>query len=214
MLLLLLAALAAAHGTDQNMTTSGTHPNGFQTFILDGIWGSHKRWEKLRARVEAEVGPCQIWHYDNSGATSLEMLGRKLAVELAATGTPFNIIGYSMGGLVIREALRQFPNLPAKHIALLNSPHGGTLCAHLLPLAACRDMRPGSPFLRRLDASPWTYRAIATWCPGDLMVVPGASARWSKATLNIRSDVPAHIWPVVSSDIHSQVITFFTTSAE
>ncbi|HEY5813609.1 MAG TPA: hypothetical protein VIT23_13255, partial [Terrimicrobiaceae bacterium] len=45
-----------------------------QTLIIDGIWGSHKRWERLRSRIAKEVGPCKIWRYDNSGRASIESL--------------------------------------------------------------------------------------------------------------------------------------------
>lgn len=178
------------------------------TFILDGIWGWHSRWESLRLRVEESVGPCKIWHYDNTGRTSLEVLGSRLAAELAALEEPFHLVGYSMGGLVVREAMRQAPGLPLQRSVLLHAPHCGTMTALLLPLAACREMRPGSSFLRRLEAEPWERETLATWCPGDLVIVPGVSARWHKASRHIRSDVPAHAWPVVSPSLHRAVIRF------
>ncbi|HEU4678459.1 MAG TPA: hypothetical protein VFS35_02985, partial [Terrimicrobiaceae bacterium] len=77
-----------------------------KTIIIDGIWGSHKRWERLRGRIEKEVGPCAIWRYDNSGRTSIESLASALTQELKRAKHPVNLIGYSMGGLVVREALR------------------------------------------------------------------------------------------------------------
>ena len=181
-----------------------------QTFILDGIWGSHSRWERLRARIETEVGPCRIWRYDNSGFTSLEAVGRKLSEELEAAGTPLNLIGYSMGGIVIREALRQDPALPVRRVALLHSPHAGTLSANLLPLTACREMRPGSAFLRRLDAAPWSLPTFVTWCPWDLMILPGRSARWHRSTEALRADFPAHDWPIRSKIIHQAVLRFLS----
>ena len=82
-----------------------------RTLILDGIWGSHSRWERLRSRIAADVGPCTIWRYDNSGRTSIESLGSALASELHRMNVPVNLVGYSMGGLVIREAFRQMPGL-------------------------------------------------------------------------------------------------------
>lgn len=184
-------------------------PTGARNFLLDGIWGFPPRWEKFRARIDREVGPCRLWHYDASGRTSLEVPARQLAEEVARTEGPVNLIGFSMGGLVIREALRQAPNLRVQRIVLIHSPNKGSLQGHLLPmLPACREMRPGSAFLRRLDAEPWTLPTLVTWCPWDLMVVPGGSACWEKATRRIRSDVPAHAWPVVSPGIHSAVVRF------
>ena len=97
-----------------------------QTFILDGIWGSHSRWERLRCRIAAEVGPSRIWRYDNSGRASIESLGAELASELKRVNAPINLVGYSMGGLVVREALRQTPALKVRRVVLLNSPNYGS----------------------------------------------------------------------------------------
>jgi triacylglycerol lipase len=182
-----------------------------QTLILDGIWGSHSRWERLRSRIATEVGPCKIWRYDNSGRTSLESLGAALSSELRVNDVPVNLVGYSMGGLVIREALRQAPGLKVRRVVLLNSPHYGSAAALFLPLSACREMRPGSPFLKRLNAATWTYPTLATWCPLDLMVIPGSSGRWRNASIVLRSDVPMHIWPVVSVAIHRSVTSFLAS---
>lgn len=178
------------------------------TLIVDGIWGWHTRWGRLRQKIETDVGPCQIWRYDSSGRLTLQMLGARLAADLRALDGPFNAVGFSMGGLIIREAMRQDPDLPLQRVAFLNSPHRGSLAAYFLPLAACRDMRPGSPFLRRLNAAPWDHPTLVSWCPGDLMVLPGWSARWSRATQIVRTDIPAHDWPVISGTLHRKVILF------
>jgi triacylglycerol lipase len=182
-----------------------------RTFILDGIWGSHSRWERLRGRIAAGVGPCTIWRYDNSGRASIESLGAALAAELKRIDAPVNLVGYSMGGLVVREALRQMPGLKVRRVALLNSPNYGSASACLLPLSACREMRPGSAFLRQLNAAPWTYPTLATWCPYDLVVFPGSSGRWKKASIILRSDVPMHLWPVMSVEIHRSVTAFLAS---
>ncbi|MFZ4775284.1 MAG: hypothetical protein ACOYM3_07980 [Terrimicrobiaceae bacterium] len=178
------------------------------TYILDGIWGSHSRWEILRARIEKTIGPCRIWRYENSGCTSLKTLGTGFREELRKVKSPINLIGYSMGGLVVREALRSAQDLNIRRTAFLHCPHGGSLVAHLLPLAACREMRPASNFLAQLNKEPWNIRTLATWCAWDAVVVPGCSARWSRAATQIRSPIPAHAWPVISPAIHRAVIRF------
>lgn len=180
------------------------------TFILDGIWGSHRRWEMLRRRIEASVGPCRIWRYENSGRTSLKVEGARLRETLEATPGPVNVIGYSMGGLVIRSALRVTAGLDVRRAVFLHSPHGGSLTARALPFAACREMRPGSCFLAELDAAAWTIPTLATWCPFDAVVVPGHSARWNRADFTLQSLIPAHAWPVVSIQIHLAVTNFLT----
>lgn len=180
-----------------------------ETVIIDGFWGWHTRWESLRRRVEKNVGPCRIWRYDNSGRVSIEKLAAQLVSDLHELKVPFHAVGYSMGGLVVREAMRQDPSLRLQKAVMLNSPHRGSLVANFVPmLPACREMRPSSEFIRRLEAAPWQYPTLVTWCPGDLMVLPGHSARWSQATVTVRCDVPAHEWPVISGGIHRSVITF------
>jgi pimeloyl-ACP methyl ester carboxylesterase len=182
-----------------------------QTLIIDGIWGSHQRWERLRSRIAKEVGPCTIWRYDNSGRVSIEALGRALSSELTQLNGPVNLIGYSMGGLIIREAIRQNSELRVEKVALLNSPNHGSAVAFLVPLSACREMRPGSAFLRQLNAAPWKYPTLVTWCPYDLMVFPGSSGRWEKASVLLRSDVPMHLWPVFSVEIHRSITAFLSS---
>jgi len=185
--------------------------NSTQTLIIDGIWGSHRRWERLRSRIAKEVGPCTIWQYDNSGRISIEALAKALSSELRQLDVPVNLIGYSMGGLVIREALRQSPEPKVKKVALLNSPNHGSAAAFFVPLSACREMRPGSAFLRQLNAAPWTYPTLVTWCPYDLMVFPGSSGRWDKANVLLRTDVPMHLWPVFSVEIHRSITAFLSS---
>jgi triacylglycerol lipase len=178
------------------------------TYILDGIWGWHSRWELLRRRIEKSIGPCRIWRYDNSGRTSLEAAGAGLREELHGTTGPINLIGYSMGGLVVRESLREEHSLPVRRAVFLHCPHGGSLAAHAFALPACREMRPGSDFLARLDQGLWKIPTLATWCPWDAVVVPGRSARWKHASATLLSPVPAHVWPVISPGIHSAVVRF------
>jgi triacylglycerol lipase len=178
------------------------------TYILDGIWGTHGRWERLRRAVEQDSGPCHIYRYENTGLVSLEVLAARLVAELHQHGGPFHLIGYSMGGLVIREAIRQAADLPLQRAALLHSPHEGSLAACFLPLVACREMRPGSAFLQRLNEFEWSHPTLVTWCATDLMVLPGKSACWRRATRSVRSDIPAHAWPIMSRTIHRSVISF------
>lgn len=183
-------------------------PEIVHTVIIDGIWGWHTRWQKLGDRIAAEVGPCTIWKYDSSGFTSLETLGSRLVAEIKRNDGPVHLVGFSMGGLIVREAMRQDPSINLRKVVLINSPHSGSLLAWLLPLRTCIEMRPGSPFLKRLNAAEWNHPTMVTWCPADLMVFPGKSARWHKATHVVKCDVPAHDWPVMSQGIHRSVVKF------
>ncbi len=179
-----------------------------RTWILDGFLGNSRRFEPLRRRVEAEVGPAEIWKYQTAGVTPIDRLARVFRDILSWESGPVNIIGYSMGGLVTRAALagRPMPNL--QKVVLLHVPHQGTEMAKLLPLPATRQMRPGSRLLKRLDLQEWNYQTMNVWCPGDAIVVPGTRARWDRATEEHVCKMPAHIWPIYSKQWHDRMIEF------
>jgi len=188
------------------MQKSQTNPP--MTFILDGFLGNHSRWARLQRLIDSTIGPCCIWHYDTSGRTSLENVGAALRAEMEKCDAPVNLVGYSMGGIVAREAART-TGRDINRAVFLHSPHNGSLLSYIFPrLAACREMRPGSDFLARLDAAEWNTPTLATWCAWDAVVVPGISARWLRASTTLQSHVPAHAWPVFSPAIHAAVVGF------
>jgi len=197
-----------------NTATDNSHTGKCHTYILDGIWGNHVRWERLRERI---AGECTIWHYDNSGKTPLRKLGKDLAEEIARhveRGEAVNLVGFSMGGLVVREAVRLASTANVRRVVFIHSPHRGSETGRFLPgLPGCRDTIPGSTFLRRLNAAEWNHETLAIWCPGDLMVIPGHSAKFEKATQLLRCDIPAHAWPVVSKRHHDAIVRFLNGRA-
>lgn len=191
---------------------------GIKIILIDGWWGNHVRMELLRVRLSSAFtqGACQaaIWPYDSSGRHPLEEIGAIFADHLRRFEEPFHIVAYSMGGLVVREALRQAPELPLSRAVFLHTPHRGTWMGHLLGLPAVRQMRPGSAFLKKLEAVSWKVPTLNVWCPGDLIVVPGWNARWAGATREIRCDVPAHTWPLVSRGLHRSIGNFLACAEE
>jgi len=191
---------------------SGLH--GSHVYILDGIWGSHRRWTDLSQRLVGHGASVTIWHYQNSGRLQLADLGDELAREISSsTSSKIHCVGYSMGGLVIRAALRKVPKERINRVAFLHSPQEGSFGAWLFPfLPSAKDMRPGSDFLTTLSKASWPWETMVTWCPFDLMVLPGWSANWSGATRSFCSLVPAHAWPVFSRGIHQRVVDFFLQS--
>jgi pimeloyl-ACP methyl ester carboxylesterase len=195
-----------------------------KTVLIDGWMGNHRRLERMRGNLVATsvsswmvesprthvrgYMETSIWRYDSSGRTSLEILGGQLGEYLRNLDEPFCAVGYSMGGLVLREAMRQAPELPLRRAAFLHTPHQGTWAGYTLNLPAVCQMRPGSSFLRRLNETEWQVPTFNVWCPGDLVVVPGWNARWRKATNEERCDVPGHIWPLVSRRMHERIRAF------
>lgn len=185
-------------------------PVSSHTFILDGIWGRPGRWEGLRKQIEQTIGPAVIHRYDATGFEDLEVLGRQLLTTIDAVGGDVNVVAHSMGGLVVRAAHLARPSLRFRRAVLMNSPLSGTWMAHALPLPAVKQMRPGSEFLKRLEAVEplWTSPTMVTWCEGDLMILPNRSMRWSKASCELQFAMPAHNWPRWSSKVQAEVVRF------
>jgi pimeloyl-ACP methyl ester carboxylesterase len=182
------------------------------TFILDGIWGRPRRWRKLAHLIEQRIGPAHLVRYDASGRSGLDALGLHLLnlIDQRAPNAPIHLVAHSMGCLVARSAHMQQPALNIRRAAMLNGPHDGSILAHLLPLRACRDMRPGSDFLLRLRQAEqhWHAPTLVTWCRGDLLILPNRSMRWRRATTTLRYKIPAHNWPCWSHTIRRRVVDF------
>ncbi len=179
------------------------------TVLLDGLWGWKGRIDSVAAHLTHRGLPTTVYRYPHSGCHDIRDLGHGLSEFIRQQGWPsVNLIGFSMGGLVCRAAVLADPTLPVRRAAFVNTPHGGTWVAWLLPLRGIRQMRPKSDFLRELDAQPWSIRSLAIWCPGDLMVVPGCSAKWPCASQTLVCTVPMHIWPLLSRTLQTRVAQF------
>jgi triacylglycerol lipase len=94
---------------------------------------------------------------------------------------PLALVGFSMGALVLRHYLQAGGGgARARAFFSISGPHRGTWVSYLYPGLGTRQMRPGSAFLRELDAGTarlgglvlHTYRT-----PFDLMVAPSTNAR-------------------------------------
>lgn len=179
-----------------------------QTLLLDGFMGTHWRLGLMARNLERLGVRAEIFRYDSSGRTPIGITARGLVRRVAEIDRPVNLVGYSMGGLVVRRAITMRPDLPVRRAAFLNTPHHGTIMANLLPLPATLQMRPGSRFLRRLGEAPWQTPAFLAWCAGDLMVLPNSSAIWGSARQTVCSWVPAHIWALFSPALHRALAQF------
>jgi len=173
--------------------------------ILEGIWGNHTRWEKFRKRASSEIAEAAIWKYENSGNTPLSELAKKLADHISSQTEEVALVGYSMGGIICREAARLLNDEQIAAAAFLHSPHQGSVFGKIFDSPATRELAPGSELLAGLK--PHKFPVMATWCPFDLVVVPGNSASLP-CERNIRIDIPAHNAPVWAGIIHREVTAF------
>lgn len=131
--------------------------------------------------------------------------------------TEVDVVGVSMGGLVARYAAmgpparpESFDEPPTKrlHIARLftiATPHRGARAAEIVtPDQAARDMRPGSPFLQRLDeALPGIdFELIAYARTNDALVgeentaPPGVEPIWAPGPALFSHFTAAQDWSI------------------
>jgi triacylglycerol lipase len=103
------------------------------------------------------------------------------AVEDLATASGASsiaVVAHSMGGLALRWYLSQGGAARVATAVFVGTPHRGTWSAWLAWGAGAAEMRPGSTFLRELNAAP-VPAAVRTCCvrtPIDTHVVPSTSA--------------------------------------
>ena len=88
-----------------------------------------------------------------------------------------------MGGLVCRYYVQMLGGSSrVNRLVTISTPNHGTLPAFLNRRVACKEMRPGSDFLRRLNDDWSTLREVEVssfWTPLDLVIIPAKSSRLS-----------------------------------
>ncbi len=138
----------------------------------------------------------------NWGQKGLEPLAAQIdAYAREQFGTRrFDLVGFSMGGLVSRYYVQRLGGLDrVDHLVTLSAPHNGSMLANLIPNQGCREMRPGSPFLRDLASDADKLDAVkftSFYTPFDLVIVPPRSSEMPQAR-NVRMMVMAHPFMVL-----------------
>jgi triacylglycerol esterase/lipase EstA (alpha/beta hydrolase family) len=134
---------------------SGTNP----VLLVHGLAVTKSCWFHLVRVLRTKGAIVATMSYSPFGA-SVEKLADQLADKvdqiLADTGAEkINLVGHSMGGLVIAQALAD-GRLRGRvdTVVSIGTPFGGSPWASVVPLAdSLRALRPGSPLLRRLHTA-------------------------------------------------------------
>lgn len=107
----------------------------------------------------------------------------------------FNLVGFSMGGLVTRYYMQRLGGIGrVDHYITLAAPHNGTITAHFIPNTGCREMRPGSEFLRDLERDADRLRKVkftSFYTKYDLVIRPARSSVMPQAK-NVAIPVLSH----------------------
>ncbi len=119
----------------------------------------------------------------STGQKGIDELAAKLKAyidENFAQDEVFNLVGFSMGGLVCRYYIQRLNGLGRVHrFVSLSTPHYGSWLAYAIPNNGCRQMRPRSPFLEELNRDVHILKGkhiASLWTPFDLMVLPARNS--------------------------------------
>ncbi|HXQ81465.1 MAG TPA: alpha/beta fold hydrolase [Opitutaceae bacterium] len=137
--------------------------------------------QALEARGHACHAPTLHPRDARSGIPDLAAKLASLIEKNVGVGAPLALVGFSMGALVARHYLQALGGAQSTRAFFsIAGPYRGTMNAYLYPGLGTRQMRPGSAFLKSLDAGAGaldslhvrTYRT-----PFDLMVLPSTGSR-------------------------------------
>ena len=148
--------------------------------LVHGIWNRAEIFTRLKAYLEANgrtvyalsMTPC-------NGDALLESLAQQVAAFVdskLAPGQPFDLLGFSMGGLVSRYYVQHLGGLDrVRTFVSVSAPHQGTLLALGSDRPGVRQMCPGSDFIKALNQHKdclKTLRFFSFWTPFDLLILP------------------------------------------
>lgn len=151
-------------------------------YLIDAGWpAAHVRTLSFRDRYGSNI------EHAMEIADAVQSLRQDVgAARIAA-------VAHSMGGLALRHYLTH-GGADAVHTAIFaGTPHHGTWVAWLAWGRGGSEMRPGSSFLRELNATtlPSGVRAICLRTPIDTRVLPGESA-WLENAACLTVRMPTH----------------------
>jgi triacylglycerol lipase len=116
----------------------------------------------------------------------------------------FDLIGFSMGGLVSRYYVQRLGGIQrVQRLITISSPHNGTIAAYASTRPGCVQMRPNSSFLNDLNRDLLMLEQInftSIWTPLDLMILP---ARSSDLPVGRKIQIPVtlHAWMVTDARV-------------
>jgi len=153
--------------------------------LVPGIGDDESKLHMLAAQLQqAGRRPIALAPQPSDGTAPIEALARLLADAIDdALGPeqPFDLFGFSVGGIICRYYLQRLGGLPrTRRFVTLASPHRGTWMAFRYPARpAPRQMRPHSAFLADLNAELHALAQVeftSIWSPLDLTIVPASSS--------------------------------------
>ncbi|MDY6806998.1 MAG: alpha/beta fold hydrolase [Cyanobacteriota bacterium] len=141
----------------------------------------------------------------NLGNIELEKLADQVADyadRTIARDRHFDLIGFSMGGIVSRYYVQRLGGIDrVQRFIAISSPHQGTLTGYSLNLPGIAQMRPKSALLEDLNRDAAMLERLnftSIWTPFDAIILPANSCQMPVGR-EIKVNVLVHAW-MVSDD--------------
>lgn len=160
---------------------SATDKDNTPLVLVHGLYHSASTWVFLAAFLTRQGRAVSTFSYPTFGATP-ESINKSFDAFMSrfaekSGGKKPILVGHSLGGLVIRNWLRNPANTAkAAGLIALGTPHQGSTCACLAPGALAAALRPDAPFISEMkNAAPIALPCIALASPTDGAVLPASS---------------------------------------
>ncbi|ASC69305.1 Extracellular esterase EstB [Halomicronema hongdechloris C2206] len=189
--------------------------------LIHGIDDTQAIFDSMAAYLEARGWP--LHRFDlvpNNGDRGLEQLAQQLAdyvTHQLPPQQPFDLLGFSMGGIVGRYYLQRLGGLTrVQRFVALSPPNQGSYLAYLRWNRGAKQLRPHSRFLQELnrDLHCLAHVAMTTlWTPFDLMILPAQSSVVPVGQ-TISLPVLGHTWMVSDSRCLAAVAAALSVTVE
>lgn len=105
-----------------------TQAKGGRVVLVHGLWMNGLAMLPLGRRLEC-CGFAVNRHGYQSVRRDLRENARRLASVCEKSGAPLNLVGHSLGGLLIMTMLREHPQIKVHRVVLLGSPYANSAAA-------------------------------------------------------------------------------------
>ena len=161
------------------------HHDRHPVILVHGIWKTHATFRRMsRHLTERGFDVHGLDLTPNDGRAGIDLLAGQVAAYVEATfpaGSPVDLLGFSMGGLVTRYYVQRLGGIErVRRFITISAPHHGTRWARLRDLPGYLHMRPDSALLRDLNSDVGMLARLdftSIWTPLDLMISPPVSSR-------------------------------------
>ncbi|MEO1620140.1 MAG: alpha/beta fold hydrolase [Cyanobacteria bacterium J06632_3] len=160
-------------------------PHSYPVVLVHGIWNTAAIFNPLKTYLQdAGWSVHALSMTPNNGDAPIEYLAEQVSDFVnhrLGPCQPFNLLGFSMGGLVSRYYVQRLGGLERTHTFItVSAPHRGTALAFGSYRYGIRQMRPGSAFIKALNQDAYcldSIRFFSFWTPFDLLILPPWSSQ-------------------------------------